>query len=172
MYLGQVSDLEQLLGALARSGGSYLVVGGVAVVLHGYPRFTADLDLAIRLDRENVLRILGALEALGYRPRAPVPAADLAVPERRDEWIREKGLVAFSMWSPRFPATEVDIFVREPFDFDAAFSRALRADLAGTIVTVASLEDLIATKRASARPRDLEDVSALEAIARMLDEKK
>jgi hypothetical protein len=166
-----VSDLEEVLATLARSGASYLVVGGVAVVLHGHPRFTADLDLAVRLDRENVMRVLGALQQLDYRPRAPVAASDLAEPSRREEWEREKGMTVFSLWSPRFPATEVDIFVREPFDFDLAVSRAFHADLGDVTVSVASLADLILMKRAAGRPRDLEDVEALEAIASALDAK-
>lgn len=155
-----------MLGAVARSGARYLVVGGVAVVLHGYPRFTADLDLAVQLDSANVKRLLRALEDLGYRPRAPVDAAKFAEEQSREEWIREKGLTVFSLWSPRFPTTEIDLFVREPFDFDRAHQRALHADLDGTIVTVAGIPDLIALKRVSGRPRDLEDIAALEAIER------
>jgi len=50
------------------------VVGGVAVVLHGSLRTTADLDLVVRIERANAERAIGALESLGYRPRALVPA--------------------------------------------------------------------------------------------------
>ena len=166
VYLRSVSDLEEILGALARSGAAFLVVGGVAVVLHGHPRFTADLDLAVRLERDNVRKLLAALQGLGYRARAPVDAMDFADEEKRTEWIREKGLTVFSLWSPRFPATEIDLFVREPFNFSAAYGRALHADIGGTVVTVASLADLIALKRAAGRARDLEDIAALEAIAK------
>jgi hypothetical protein len=169
--VSRMADLEEVLGALSQSGGAYLVVGGVAVVLHGHPRFTADLDLALRLDRENVLRILGALESLGYRPRAPVAALDFADADLREQWIRDKGLTVFSLWSPRFPATEVDLFVRDPFDFEVAHARALRVDLGGTVVMVAGIEDLIALKKAAGRPRDMEDIAALEAIAGASDAK-
>ncbi|HEX2251636.1 MAG TPA: hypothetical protein VHQ65_00040 [Thermoanaerobaculia bacterium] len=63
-------DIEQVLKALGRAEVRYLVVGGVAVVLHGYLRATADLDLLLALDEVNVRRAVSALEALGYRPRA------------------------------------------------------------------------------------------------------
>jgi hypothetical protein len=45
------SDFEAVFAALQQAGVHHLVVGGVAVVFHGYPRFTADLDLVVALDR-------------------------------------------------------------------------------------------------------------------------
>jgi predicted nucleotidyltransferase len=59
---------------------------------------------------------------------------------------------------------EVDLFVAEPFDFDTVYSRAIRVPLEKTEVTVISLEDLITLKRQVGRPRDLEDVAALESL--------
>ena len=165
-----VAALEEIFSVIAQSGARYLVVGGVAVVLHGHPRFTADLDLAVQLDRDNVLRLITALKELDYRPRAPVEAEALADASTRESWIRDKGLVVFSLHSPRFPATEIDLFVEEPFDFDEAYGRAFRADMNGTIVPVASIADLIAIKRVAGRTRDLEDIAALEAIQKELDE--
>jgi hypothetical protein len=162
------SDLERIFAALEASGGRYLVVGGVAVVLHGHPRFTADLDLAIALDPENVERVLGALERLGYVPRAPVPLRAFADPAQRADWERTKGTTVFSLWSAELPGTEVDLFVSEPFPFQAAFARRLRADLGDVVVDVASLDDLIEMKRRAGRPQDLADVRELEAIAREL----
>lgn len=72
----------------------------------------------------------------------------------------------FTLWSPEHPATEVDLFVREPFPFDEAWGRATLVDLGGVTVPVASIEDLVALKRAAGRPKDLEDVRVLEAISR------
>ncbi len=141
------------------------------MVIHGHPRFTADLDLAAQMDRENLQRLIGALSGLGYRPRAPVDANDFVEEKIREGWIRDKGLVVFTLWSPRFPTTEIDLFVKEPFDFEIAYERALCADLEGILVTVASIADLIALKRAAGRPRDLEDIEALEAIEVALNDK-
>jgi hypothetical protein len=143
----------------------YLVVGGVAVVLHGHLRTTADLDLVVELERENTLRAVAAQAALGYRPRAAVPAEQLADPAVRESWIREKGLTVFSLWSSRFPGLEVDVFVSEPFDFDEAFGRVVLVPLDETTAPVVSLEDLLALKRAAARPIDLADVEALTSLA-------
>jgi uncharacterized NAD-dependent epimerase/dehydratase family protein len=159
-------DLERVFAALEARGARYLVVGGVAVVLHGHPRFTADLDLVLGLDPQNLELAIAALEGLGFRPRAPVRLAEFVSPETRRDWVSEKGMVVLSLFSPELPATEVALFASEPFRFDAAYARALRADLGTTTVTVASLDDLIALKRAAGRPQDLEDVEALLAIAR------
>lgn len=157
-------DLQRIFRALGDAGVRYLVVGGVAVVLHGHPRFTADLDLVVSLQPANVLAALRALGALGYRPRAPVPAEAFADPETRASWVREKGLTVFSLWSATAPLTEVDLFVEEPFDFEAVYSRALRAVVGGTEISVPGLDDLLSMKRAAGRPKDLEDVLALEEI--------
>lgn len=163
-------EIESVFAALEASGSRYLVVGGVAVVLHGHLRFTADVDLVIALAPDNLRAALAALEGLGYRPRAPVSLAELLDPAQRRRWIDEKGLTVLSLWSPRMPATEVDVFVQEPFPFDAAYARALRVELGPTRVTVAAIRDLVALKRAAGRPQDLEDVRALLAIARELGE--
>lgn len=160
-----VHPIEQVLGALNAAGVRYLVVGGVAVVLHGHLRTTADLDLVVSLEPANARRAIDAVSALGYRPRAPVPAEHFADPGERAAWIADKGLTVFSLWSDRTPALEIDLFVREPFDFEQAWSRRVTVSLDATTATVASLEDLLALKRAAKRPQDLADIESLEAIA-------
>jgi hypothetical protein len=157
-------DIEQVLQALSHAEVRYLVVGGVAVVLHGYLRATADLDLVVQLDEANVLRAVDALEDLGYRPRPPVPARAFADAATREGWVRDKGLTVFSLWSDRFPQLEVDLFASEPFDFAAAFARAVQVPLGEHAIPVASLDDLIALKQAAGRPQDRADVEALRSL--------
>ena len=159
------NDFDLVFAALAKRKVRYLVVGGVAVVLHGVPRFTADIDLVLALDRANVLAALDALAALAYRPRAPVPLLDFADPSLRRDWIEEKGLTVFSLWSPDHPATQIDLFVEEPFSFEEVFARATRVDLGANHVTVASVADLIELKRRADRPKDREDIERLIALA-------
>lgn len=167
-----VGEIEGILAALNRAGVRYLVVGGVAVVLHGYLRTTADLDLIIQLDRDNVLRAIRALQDHRYRPRAPVATEEFAEQSTREQWIRDKGLAVFTLWSPAHPTLEIDLFVSEPFNFDAVYARALRVPLEKTDVTVIALEDLIALKRGVGRPRDLEDIAALESLTDKAEETK
>ena len=159
-----MSPIERVLVALEEAGVRYLLVGGVAVVLHGYLRTTADLDLILALDEDNVARAGEALGGLGYRPRAPVDLAGLADPEQRRAWIEAKGLTVLSLWSPEQPALELDLFVEEPLDFESAHGRAVRTDLGPCEASVVSLDDLLSLKRRAGRPRDLEDIEALEAL--------
>jgi len=158
------SDFELIFAALEEEQVRYLVVGGVAVVLHGYPRFTADLDLVIALEPNNVLAAMRALQRLGYRPRAPVELEQFADARIRGEWICDKGLTVFSLWSPAHPATEVDVFVEEPFDFDEVFARGIRAEVGGFVVSLIGVADLIEMKRRVGRPKDHEDVRVLQAL--------
>jgi len=160
-----VGEIEAVLAALNAAGVRYLIVGGVAVVLHGHLRTTADLDLVVQLTRENALAAVRALARLGYRPRAPVPAEGFADPAVRATWLSEKGMTVISLWSDRASGLEVDMFVAEPFDFDEVQARALRVTLDNTTAQVVSLEDLVRMKRSVGRPIDQEDVQALLAIA-------
>lgn len=165
----RTGDFGAIFSALSSGGVRYLVVGGVAVVLHGHTRFTSDVDLVVALDEENVRRAIEALRTLGYRPRAPVDPLGFADAETRRGWIEEKNLMVFSLWSPSHPGTEVDLFVEEPFDFDRAFARALRVEMGGIIVSVAAVEELVSLKQRAGRPKDLEDIAELRAIEELRD---
>lgn len=158
------SDFDLIFAALTKRKVRYLVVGGVAVVLHGIPRFTADIDLVLALDAANVLAALDALAELAYQPRVPVPLRDFADPSLRRAWIEDKALTVFGLWSPDHPATEIDLFIEEPFPFDEVFARATRIELGGNHVTVASIPDLIELKRRADRPRDRDDIERLLAL--------
>jgi predicted nucleotidyltransferase len=156
--------VEWVLTALEQAGVRYLVVGGVAVVLHGYLRTTLDLDLVLQLDRDNLERALRAFSHLGFRPQAPVPLSSFADAQNRETWVREKNMTVFSLWQPDHPGFAVDLFIQEPFDFDAVYRRALRVPLQGVEATVVSRDDLLEMKRATGRARDLEDIEALSEL--------
>ncbi len=73
-------------------------------------------------------------------------------------------MVVFSLWHPSKPTLKIDIFVSEPFDFGAAYERAVRVDLGRVEATVVALDDLIALKRKAGRPQDLADVESLTRL--------
>jgi hypothetical protein len=158
-------SVEAIVRALNDARVRYLMAGGLAVVAHGHVRFTADVDIVLDMDRDNVLRATGALSALGYRPRAPVRIEELADPAMRGRWVQEKGLTVFSLFSTTHPATEVDLFVESPLDFESAFKRSLSLEVApGVKATFVGIHDLIDMKRAAGRQQDIEDVERLEAL--------
>ena len=161
----QKTSVEALIQALNAAGVRYLIVGGLAVVAHGYVRFTADVDVVLDLAGDNPRRAVTALDGLGYRPRAPVALAEFADAAKRDIWIREKQLTVFSLYSPEHLATEVDLFVQSPFNFAEAYARAARIEVAqGVAATFVGLEDLIALKQQVGRPQDALDVQQLKAL--------
>ena len=158
------TPITSVLNALNSASVRYLIVGGVAVVLHGHLRTTADLDVVIQLSNSNLSSALQVLKNLDFSPRAPVNLDAFADENTRREWVEDKGLTVFSLWSPKFPAFELDVFVVEPFDFDEVYSRALSVDLGDAQATVVSLEDLIQLKKFSGRTQDLADIEALNAL--------
>jgi predicted nucleotidyltransferase len=164
MLAAVLPEIERVAKTLNDAGVRYLIVGGVAVVLYGYLRTTADLDLVVQLDAANTGRAVRALDAAGYRPRAPVPLEHFAERGRRAAWVREKGMVVFTVFHPEFLGLEIDLFVEEPFEFEAAWDRAVEVPIRSQSARVVALSDLIALKRASGRALDLADIEALEHL--------
>jgi hypothetical protein len=165
------SSIETILSKLNSAKVRYMVAGGIAVVAHGHVRFTADLDLILALDEANLNLATKVLASLGYRPRAPVSIEQFANRERRQQWIAEKGMTVFSLWSTEYPQTEIDLFVEYPLtDFETAFSRTVDKEFSsGVTATIIGLEDLIALKKKAGRTKDLEDIERLKALNEMND---
>jgi hypothetical protein len=155
---------EPVFEALETARARYVVVGGLATVLHGFARLTADIDLIVDLEPSEATKVLSALRGIGLRPRAPVGAYDFADPIVRKGWIDEKGMRVFSLWDPADPLREVDLFVEHPLPFDELWGRSELVELGRNRVRIASIADLIALKRLAGRPQDLQDIEALQAI--------
>lgn len=155
---------EEALGLLRDGGVRFVVVGGTAVILHGVPRTTADLDLVVDLEPANLRRLVSAMNRLGYRPRAPVEAEDLCDPEQRKAWIADKGMRAFTFHLPGHPLSDIDILIDSPLDFAELSLRAERVDAGGLLLHIAGIEDLIRMKVVAARDQDLADADALRRL--------
>ena len=160
----KLADVEAILRALNGADVRYLIVGGLAVVAHGYVRATVDMDIVLHLERENVLRAMAALKEIGYQPLVPVEAADFADEQKRKLWRDEKHMVVFQMRHPRPKSTRLDIFVEEPFSFNGEYERAFWEEVAGVRAPILHYDELIRLKRSSGRPQDLADVAELELI--------
>ena len=156
-----------LFKALHSAGVRYVVVGGLAAVLHGYARFTADVDLIIDLKRKEAEKAVKALTDFGLKPRLPVDPLQFADPEIREVWRKEKHMEVFSFFDPGNPVVTVDLFVYEPVPFTQLLLRAKRMDFGETAIPVCSIDDLIDLKIKAARPRDLNDIEHLREIQRI-----
>ncbi len=153
-----------MLAALGAAEVRFVVVGGVAVVLHGHPRMTADLDLVIDLAAEPAGRAITALVGLGMEPRLPVDPRSFVDPDVRRAWAVERNLTVFTMLDPSEPLLEVDLFAESPLPFEELWEQATLVRLEGQAIRIASPDHLIAMKKAAGRPQDLADVAALEAL--------
>lgn len=83
-----------LIDAIDKAGIDYVVVGGLAVALHGYQRLTMDVDVAIAMTPDNVKRFIDCAKMAGWAPVAPIALDGLADPEQVERWYREKGMLA------------------------------------------------------------------------------
>jgi len=161
-----VRRILDLLAALDAADVSYVVVGGVAVVLRGHARMTVDLDLALDLAADNVFTVLDVLREAGLVPRLPVPAEQFADEQVRRTWVEERNLVAFSLHDPTDALREVDLLATSPVPYDTLFAGSEVMSVDGVPVRVASVEHLITMKRSSGRAQDLADIEALLQLTR------
>ncbi len=149
----------------------YMIVGGLAVNLYGVPKMTADLDIMADLSKENLLRLIEAVTELGYLPRIPVKAIELANPHNREEWKKEKKMHVFTFWHPSKPYQQIDVFIENPIDFDAAYKSRETVRAGGLEIPLISLDHLIILKKISARKQDLSDIEALKKVKKLKEGK-
>jgi predicted nucleotidyltransferase len=143
-------DFKELLEEFARSKVEAILVGGYAVAFHGRPRATKDIDLVLESSAANLQRASEALERFGAPPNVvraiitmkPTEVVFMGQPPLRIDLL-----------------TSIDgVSERDLFD------RAITTELAGVVVRVIGLDDLIANKRAAGRPQDLIDADFLERV--------
>ena len=142
----------------------YVVVGGLALLLHGVDRVTADVDLVTDRATDATRDLINALTAAGYRPVAPVDPALLADASIRDQWRTQPNMEVFSLWDTPNRGPTLDVLLSSPVPFTDLHRDALTVTLDGVPVTVASVAHLITMKEHTARPRDLEDVQRLRVL--------
>ena len=158
----RVEKLRQVFAALNHAEVRYLVVGGIAVIAHGYQRLTTDVDQVIHLIPENLIPAMTALTALGYQPKVPVKAVEFADPEKRGQWITQKGMVVFQLVCDDFRWEPIDVFVEEPFPFDEVYGRAHWHALGGGVsIPIVPKRELFEMKRTAGRDKDLVDLREL-----------
>ena len=120
----------------------YAVVGGYAVALHGAVRGTLDVDIALRWTLDDLRKAEHALHQAGLVSRLPISADD--VHKFRDEYIKNRNLVAWNFYNPENLAEQLDIIIT----YDAKGRRTLKKQLPSTRIPVLNKPDLIAMKKA------------------------
>ncbi|MEE9381903.1 MAG: hypothetical protein V3V08_00620 [Nannocystaceae bacterium] len=145
-------DFADLLGALNQASVEFIVVGAHALAVHGVVRATGDLDVFVHSTEENAQRIAAALRSFG------ASLAEHGVSEvdfTRDGTVYQLGL----------PPRRIDILTSiSGVDFASADTSAVDVEVNGVPFRVLGRRSLLDNKRASGRPKDLEDVRRLESI--------
>ncbi|MFH0879148.1 MAG: DUF6036 family nucleotidyltransferase [Lentisphaerota bacterium] len=142
-----LNKLKGVFESFQRHKVEYVVIGGIAAIIHGVPRATFDLDILIRADKDNATRLLKALLEAG------LGTASLTTPD--DVLANE-----ITIFKDR---VRIDVQTRTPgLDFDTAWENRDTLTYQGQDFYVATKKDLIASKRGAGRKVDLEDVRLLE----------
>lgn len=153
-----------LISMLAEAEVEFVLVGGLAVALHGYQRVTMDVDVVLAMDASNLRKLLSAAKAAGLRPTIPVDLDALANPELMEQWHREKGMLAFSLRGPEAMATVLDILVKPVVPFADLRRDASMIEVGPIKIPVASIGHLIAMKTGTGRGKDLIDIEELQKL--------
>jgi hypothetical protein len=156
-------DPERLLEALSRHKVNFVLIGALAARLHGFPRLTADADITPAGDKPNLERLAAALNELDAKVYTE------SVPEGLAFDCSSTALARARMWNLVTTAGRLDIAF-EPAGvegYDDLKKDAERFEAFGVRFLVASLDDIIRSKEAAGRPKDLDDVAILRAMKRM-----
>jgi hypothetical protein len=156
-----------LFRALGKGRVDYVVVGGLALNLHGIERATMDIDLAIALDEENLRRAATVFRSLDLRPVAPVSWDEILKPGQLARWREEKHMLALGLQKATGHAPTVDVLTATTVPFATLRTNCITKDIEGLQVPVAAVDDLIALKHGTGRKIDIADIEALEKLKRI-----
>jgi hypothetical protein len=142
-----INKLTEVFRFFQEHNVKYLIIGGIAANIHGVPRSTFDLDIIIEATRENANRLLKALLKAEYL------TAELTTAEK----ILEHEITIFK------DKVRIDVQTKTPgISFEEAWTRKVTVTYQKQQFFVVSKQDLISSKKAAGRPKDLEDIRLLE----------
>jgi hypothetical protein len=143
------ADLREFLKLLNSRRVEYLLIGGYAVAYYGYPRATADRDIWVAISPGNAAKLVRVLKEFGF----DVPALKL------DLFLKEDRIVRFGE-----PPLRI-----ESVTFAECFARRAKVTMDGLRLNLISLEDLKKNKAASGRPKDRDDLLALQRVCSLIE---
>jgi predicted nucleotidyltransferase len=140
--------LKEFIELLNDHDVRYLVIGGVAVAFHGYPRYTKDLDIWLEINPENAARVIQVLRAFGFE------SLGLAI----DDFLEADTVIQLG-----YPPNRIDLIMgASGVNFEACYCHKIEVEIEGVKVNFIDLENLKKNKKASGRLQDLADIENLE----------
>lgn len=141
-------DFKEFIQSLNDNQVGYLVVGGYAVALHGYPRYTKDIDIWIEMSPSNAARIVQAIEQFGFR----------SLGLKESDFLDTDTIIQLG-----YPPRRIDLLTTLPgIDFESCFAAKVVVEIDGVAVNFIDLENLKKNKRATGRFQDMADIENLE----------
>lgn len=143
-------DFKEFAELLNANGVEYLIVGGYALMVHGYPRFTGDIDFWIDPGTRNVRALLQALAQFGFDSVGLTEA----------DFLRPDAVIQLG-----YPPARIDLMTAiDGVEFGEAFAHRAVVAVQGVELSFISRADLIRNKASTGRPKDLSDVQALRDV--------
>jgi hypothetical protein len=156
---------EEILGRLTRADVRFVVIGGLAAQVHGSSSLTLDLDVCYSRERESLERLAEVLAEIAAVRRLLPPDAP-AMPPLDVRTLRAASILKLET---RFGPLDLLADPDPGFDYETLRRTAIDASVFGVDVLVASLDDLIAMKRAAGRPKDRLELEILGALREEID---
>jgi hypothetical protein len=163
MKPSDLPDIVVLARTLNRHRVKWVLIGGMALILHGGNHSTIDCDVAFEKSRDNLESLQAALEELGARPkRAP----------EEGEFELDFSILLGPFMHLKSLAGDIDLINRLPGieKFDDLYQRSELIDIGGESIRIASIDDMIRLKENSTRARDREHVFELRALKKLAEE--
>ncbi|GHB26307.1 DUF6036 family nucleotidyltransferase [Mongoliitalea lutea] len=143
-------DFKDFIESLNKFDVEYILIGGYAVVLHGYHRTTGDLDIWVNQTESNFNKLLKAFSFFGF----PTHAIDLKRFLNADD---------YNVFTFGRPPMAIDIVTSiQGVDFENAMKNIKKIEVQGIEINLLSMSDLVSTKKASGRYKDLDDLDNLD----------
>lgn len=144
-------DFRDFIQALNDKNVEYILVGGYAVILHGYRRATGDMDIWVNRTKENYTRLTRAFSQFG------LPVFDMT--EKKFLDVDTADVFTFGR-----PPVSIDIITElKGVEFDDAYAHAIQFDESGLSIRFLHLNNLIQAKKAAGRHKDLDDLEKLNS---------
>ncbi len=140
-------DLLELLGLLNENKVTYLIVGGYAVAFHGHPRYTGDIDVWLKPDEKNAIKLIHVLNVFGLASLNLQP----------NDLLAKDSVIQIG-----YPPNRIDMMTTiDGVDFNESYERKVYMKIGAIEVPIIGLEDLRTNKKATGRHRDLDDLENL-----------
>ncbi len=143
-------EFREFVELLELHGVKFVIIGGYAVISHGYPRYTGDIDFFVEKSHENAQKIVKVVhQYFGEQPHIT-----------EECFLDDDRMGQFGD-----PPYRIDILVKVPgLVFNEVYPRHIIGKIAGKDVPILALSDLVKSKQAAGRKKDLGDLEALEEI--------